>query len=145
MAAKFRLVAVQRLAKVAEVDSLVGVIGAELFLRPVKIDRRVMAGLADQPDDPLRLAERIGADDMRSLGLCRDRRQQPFDFPFRVRMLEHRKAEGRLGDEQVAGDKLEGLRGAVGMRLVVAGDDRHLPAIGKPDLRASQDMSGRVK
>ena len=31
------------------------------------------------------------------------------------------------------------------MRLVVAGDNRHLAAMGKPDLGASQDMPGRMK
>ena len=57
-------------------------------------------------------------------------------------MLEHRQSKGRLGHEKIAGNKFERLRRAVGMRLVVAGDDSDPAIIGKPDLRAAEDMSG---
>ena len=60
-------------------------------------------------------------------------------------MLEDRKAEGGLGDEQVARDKLEGLRCAVGVRLVVAGDDGTSAAIFDQHLSAAEDMTRRVQ
>ena len=103
---------------------------------------RVVPGLTNQPDHALRLAERVGPDHMAALRLCRDRFQQPDDFPSRVRVLEHRQPEGRLGHEKIAGHKLERLRRAVGMGLVVASDDRDPALIGKPDLRAAKDMAG---
>ena len=58
-------------------------------------------------------------------------------------MLEHRQPECCFGDEQIAGHKFKGLGGAVGMRLVVTGDDRDPSAIGKSDLRAAKDVAGR--
>ncbi len=143
MPGKGGLVAVQRLLQIAEINPLAGIIGAQFFLRAMKEDRRVMAGFADQPDHPLRLAKRIGADDMAALRLCLDRGQEPGDFRPRVGVLEHRQAEGCLGDEQITGHKLEGLRGAVGMRLVVAGDDGDAALIGEPDLRTAKNMAGR--
>ncbi len=47
-----------------------------VFHRAVQIDRRVIAGRAQQRDHALRLAERIGADQMRALGKQRHGRQQ---------------------------------------------------------------------
>ena len=139
---KGRLVAVEGLLKIAEIDPLTGIVGAEFFLRAVKKDRRVISCLADQPDHPLGLAKRIGADNVAALWLRRHRCQKAGDFLCRGRMLEHRQSKGRLGHEKIAGNKFERLRRAVGMRLVVAGDDSDPAIIGKPDLRAAEDMSG---
>ena len=86
--------------------------------------RAVVAGVAQHADDALRLAQRIGADQVRPLGKLRDRGQQLADLALRRRMAEHRQRERRLGDEHVAGDRLEGRAGRVGLPLVVArGDD----------------------
>ena len=145
MAAEFGLVAVERLTQLTKLDPLHAVISAQFLLCPVKIYRCGMAGLADQPDHALRLAKRIGANDVRPLGLRLYRGQKARDFQPRIGMLEHWQPEGGLGDEQVAGDKLERLGGAVGMRLIVAGDDRHLAAIGKPDLGAAKDVTRGMK
>ncbi len=76
MPGKGCLVAVEGLLQIAQIDPLAGIIGAQFFLRPVQEDRRVMAGLADQPDHPLCLAKRIGTDDMAAFRLCLDRGQK---------------------------------------------------------------------
>ena len=67
----------RRRLEVAEIDALALVVVAELRQRAVDVDRLVVAGVAHQPDDALRLAERIGADQMRALGKLLDRFQQP--------------------------------------------------------------------
>ena len=74
MPGKGRLVAVEGLLQVPQINPLAGIIGAQFFLRAVKEDRCVMPGLADQFDHPLRLAKRIGTDDVTTFRLCRDRR-----------------------------------------------------------------------
>ena len=145
MAGKGILIAVQRLAKIAKVDSLVHVIATELFLGTMKIDRRVVACLTDQLDHPLCLAKGIGSNDMAPLRLRRDRGKKARHLAHRVRVLEDRQSEGCLGHEQVTGNKLEGLCGAVWIGLVIAGDDGPLPLIFDQNLRASEDMAGRVQ
>ena len=57
---------------------------------------------AQQRDQPLALAQRIAADDVRALRKQRDAREQSADFRLRRRMAEHRQREGRLGDEYIA-------------------------------------------
>ena len=84
------------------------------------------APLPQQRDDLLRLAERIDADDVAAIGEQGDRRQELVDLRPVVGMAEHRKAEGCLGDEGVAGDRLEGRASGIVGPLVVAGD--HDPA-----------------
>ena len=143
MSGKGCLVAVEGFLQIAEIDPLAGIIGAQFFLRAMKENRRVMSGLADQPDHPLRLAKRIGTDDMAAFRLCLYRGQKTRNFLSRVRMLEDRQPEGCLGDEQIAGNKLEILGRTVGMCLVIAGDDGDPAPIGQPDLRAAKDMAGR--
>ena len=143
MSGKGCLVAVEGLLQIAEIDPLAGIIGAQFFLRAMKENRRVMSGLADQLDHPLRLAKRIGTDDMAAFRLFLYRGQKTRNLLSRVRMLEDRQPEGCLGDEQIAGNKLEILGRTVGMRLVIAGDDRDPAPIGQPDLRAAKDMAGR--
>ena len=60
---------------------------------------------------------------MRSVGEGRERGEQAADLARVGLMAEHRQPEGRLGDEEVAADELEGRRGRIGAALVVAGDD----------------------
>ena len=86
----------------------------------VEMDRPVVAFLAQQRHDPLRLAERIGADDMGALGKQGDGIEELPHLRPRVRMAEDRQAEGRLGDEHVAGHDLVGQAGRVLGALVVA-------------------------
>ena len=104
------------LRRVARGDALAFVEFGQALHRAMEIDRLVVALLADQRHDPLRLAERIGADDMGALGKERDRVEQLADLVARVRVAEHRQAEGRLGDEHVAGDHLIGEAGGVARR-----------------------------
>ena len=145
MAGKGVLVAIQRLAKIAKVDPLFHVIAAQFFLRAMQIDGGVVAGFADQLDDPLRLAKGVGADDMAALGLRGDRGEQACDLCCRIRMLKDRQAEGRLGHKQIAGHQFEGLGGAVGIGLVVAGDDGASPLIFDQNLRTAENMAGRIQ
>src|SRR3546814_11528109 len=63
------------------------------------------------------------------------------DLVPRGRMAEHRQAEGRLGDEDVARDDFERRAGRVGAALVVAGDDDPFATIFHRDLRAAEDGS----
>ena len=58
-------------------------------------------------------------------------------------MAEHRKGEGRFGDEQIARDKLEGRIGRVGAPLVVAGDHGAAAAPLDHHLRAAEHVAGR--
>ena len=145
MASEGLLLAVQRLAQIPQIDPLFSVIAAELFLRAMEIDWRVVACFAKKLDHPLRLAKRIGADHMAPVRLVCDRGQKPADFCLRVGMLEHRKAKGRFGNEQVARHKFEWLRGAVGVRLVVAGHHGAPSGIFDQHLGAAKNMSGRMK
>ena len=137
MAGKGILVAIQSLAKIAEVDSLFHVVAAQFFLCAMQKDRRVMSRFADQPYHPLRLAEGVGADDMAAIGMCLDRGQQPCDFHHRVRVLKDRQAEGRLSHEKIAWHQLERLGGAVRAGLVVTGDDGASPVIFDQHLSAA--------
>ena len=131
-------------AQFAEVHAL-GVVARDLLHRAMQVDRRVVAGLAQQRDHALRLAERIGADEMRALGKQRDRAQQLGDLAVRIAVAEHRQAERRLGDEHVAGHKLERRAGRIGHVLVVAGGDDS-QAIGLDrDLRRAEHVAGRME
>ena len=51
---------------------------------------------------------------MRALRKQRDRMQELGDFAVGVAVPEHRQREGRLGDEDVAGDELERRAGRIG-------------------------------
>ena len=62
----------------------------------VDVDRPLPAGGAQMRDHPLRLAERVGTDDVAALGEHADRRQKPRDLAFRRRMAEDREPEGRF-------------------------------------------------
>ena len=92
------------------------------FQRPVDEDGLLPSSLAQQFDHPLRLAQGVGPDDVAALGELLDRGQKAPDLTRVVRMAEHRQAEGRLGDEDVTGYRLEPRAGRVTAALVVAGD-----------------------
>ncbi len=132
-------------AQLAERDATAFIIARDLLHRAVQIDRRVVAGLAQQRDHALRLAERIGADQMRALRKQRDRRQQLLHLVRRIAMAEHRQAERRLGDEDVAGHHLERRAGRIGRVLVVAGGDDAGILAGHRDLRRAQHMAGGME
>ncbi len=70
-----------------------------------------------------------------------DRAQQTGDLGCIVGMAKHRQAEGRLGDEDIAGNRLERRAGRIAPTLVVAGnnDGQALPA--DHHLGAPQDMT----
>jgi len=72
-----------------------------------------------------------------------ERGQQPIDLVGIVRMAEDRQAESRLGDEDVAGHRLERRAGRVGAALVVARDDDPGAVMLQHDLGAAQHMAGR--
>ena len=111
----------------------------------MQVDRRVIAGETKQRDHPLRLAERISADQMRALRKQRDRSQQLFDFVRRIAVAKHRQAESGLGDEHIARHHLERRAGRIGRVLVVAGGDDAGILAGHRDLRRAQHVAGGVK
>ena len=127
----------------AEIDAELGVEGAHAGERAVQPDRLVVAGGAQQGDQPLRLAEAVGADEMAALRKGGQRGEQAADLA-RVRFVaEHRQPERRLRHEQVAGHQLERRRGRIGAALVVAGDYRATALVLDHHLGAAEDMAGR--
>ena len=60
-------------------------------------------------------------------------------------MPEHRQSKGRLGDEDVARNDLEGLAGGVGFALVVARDHHDEVRESEPDLGRTQHVASGVK
>ena len=82
---------------------------------------------------------------MRALGKLPDGGEQPADLLAVGRMAEDRQAEGRLGDEDVAGDRLEAGAGRVAPPLVVARRDDARAAMLDGDLRRAQHMAGRME
>ena len=76
-------------------------------------------------DEPLRLAERVGEQNARAPG--RDILAPPGvdrgeDLGLRAPAID-RQAEGRLGDEGVTAQRLEGGRHAIALELVIARGD----------------------
>ncbi len=86
----------------------------------MQVDRLIVTRGAQQRDDALGLAERVGADEMRALGEEGNRAQELCDFGCGIAMTEHRQAERRLGDEHVARHEFERRAGRIGRVLVVA-------------------------
>src|SRR5216683_1638192 len=82
---------------------------------------------------------------MRPLRKQRHRGQQFLDFVRRMAVTEHRKAEGGLGDEDIARNQFERRAGGVGRVLVVAGGDDAGVLAGDRDLRRAQYMACGVK
>jgi hypothetical protein len=60
-------------------------------------------------------------------------------------MAEHRQAESRLGDEHVAGDRLERQAGRIGDPLVVARHHDPAAAILDRHLGAAEHVAGRLQ
>jgi hypothetical protein len=71
----------------------------------------------------LRLAERVGADEVRALRKQSDRIQQLGDLELGLAVAKHRQSKRRFGDEHVAAFQFERRAGRVGNILVVAGCD----------------------
>ena len=82
---------------------------------------------------------------MGALGELGERGEQPGDLGPRRRVAEDRQAEGRLGDEDVAGHRLEAGAGRVGGALVVAGRDDAQAAALDRDLRRAEHVAGGVE
>ena len=117
--------------------------GVQPLQRAMDIDRSIPARLSKQTDQPLGLAQGIGADQVRALGELERRGHQLGRLLAGRRMAEHRQGEGRLGDEDLAGLGLEGGAGRIGPALVVAGDDDGQPLPGDRRLGRAQHMAGR--
>ena len=132
-------------AKFAEVDALALIIFAQSRQRTVDMDRLVITLLAQQRDQPLRLAERVSADDMGTFGKLLQRCEKPGGLGPVVWMVEDRQAEGRLGNEDITGDRFEGPASRVGAALVIAGDDDPLPTRLDRDLGGAEHMTGRME
>ena len=64
---------------------------------------------------------------------------------MRVGKPEHRQTKGRLRNEGIAADRLEGQAGGIGRPLVVARDDDAKAALLDGDLRRTKDMAGRME
>ena len=106
------------------------------------IDRVVVAAGAELGDDALRLAERIGADEDAAAGLGVEAVDEAVNLAAGVGVAEDGQAEGRLGDEDVAGDGDERGTGRIGAALVVARDNDLLAAMLEDDLGRTEDMAG---
>ena len=99
------------------------------------VDRLLPPRLADERDEPLRLAERIGADHVGALGKQGHGGEKLCGLAARVGMAVDGQAEGRLRDEHVAGDGFERTAGRIGGALVVARGDDPAPTRLDRDLR----------
>ena len=108
-------------------------------------DRPVPARLAQQRDQPLALAQRVAADDMRPLGKQRHAGQQPADLLLRRRMVKYRQRERRLGHEHVARHRHEAGAGRIGGALVVAADHRPRALVLHRHLRTAQHVPCRLQ
>jgi hypothetical protein len=110
----------------------------------MQVNRFVIACVAGELDDALRLAEAIGADEVGPLRLARNRSEQTSDLGLGRFVAKDGKREGRLGDEHVARHDLERRAGRVGGALVVAGDNGALAVPVEHHLRGAEDVpSGR--
>src|SRR4029079_5068487 len=109
--------------------------------RTVEIDRPLISRIPQQFDHPLSLAEPISADHMGAFREQRARLEQLGDLVFRVAMPEHRKREGRLGDEEVARNELKRRASWVARALIVSGDDGVHALIVDHHLRAAEHVA----
>ncbi len=125
-----------------QIDAIARIEGVHLLQGAVDIDRPVVAGLAHQGDQPLRLAEGVGA---HKVGALRELGQRGQEFGHLLagrRVAEDGQAEGGFGDEDVAGDRLKALAGRIAAALVVAGHDDGQPAPADHHLGGAQHMAG---
>jgi hypothetical protein len=68
-------------------------------------------------DDPLRLAQRIGAHEDAAIRGGVECAEQPVDLAARIGVTEDGQAEGRLRHEDVAGHGSKRQAGGIGRRL----------------------------
>ena len=101
--------------------------------------------LAQERDHTLRLAERIGADEMGALRKQRQRVEQFGDLQTRVAVAKNRQRKRSFGNEKVARHELEWRAGRIGHVLVVAGS-HHPQAISLDQrLRRAKHVTGRMQ
>ncbi len=129
-------------AEFAEIDAEILIEGAHALHRAVDVDWVMMPARSDFADQALGFAQRIGADEDAAVGVGVKCGQKAIDFAAGIGMAEDGEAEGRFGDEDVAGDWLERLAGGVGTALIVTGDDDALPCMFEQDLRGAEDVAG---
>ena len=101
-----------------------------------------MSGAAELGDHPLRLAQRVGADQHAAVGIVGQALEQLADLLLDRRMAEHRQAEGRFGDEYVARRHFEWRTGGIGPPLVVAGHHHPFAGVLEQDLRRAEHVAG---
>ena len=130
------------LRRVAERNALAPVELGEPFHGAVQVDGPIEALLAQQRHHALRLAERIGADDVRALRKERHGGEELAHLGPGVRVAEDRQTEGRLRDEHVAGHDFVGRAGRVLGPLVVARNDEPRAAGLDGDLRRAEHVAG---
>src|SRR5690349_16124458 len=69
--------------------------------------------------------------------------QKAGDFALVRRMAEYRQAEGRFGNEDIAGNRLERRAGRIGAALVVARCHDPAATVFQHRLSTAKDMTGR--
>ena len=109
----------------------------------MQINRLLVAGAAQQGQDALTFSEHVDPDEVAALGKQNDRMQQLVDFLVVGRVSENRQPKRRLGDEEIAINRLERWAGRVWSALVVAGNHYPAAAIIEHDLSAAQHVAGR--
>ena len=102
----------------------------------------IITRFAQQTDQTLRLAERVGADQMGALRELRDGFEQLGDLPRIVGMAEDGQAECRLRHEDVAGHRLERCAGRVAAAFVIARNDGGESSPAQHDLRRAEHVAG---
>ena len=105
--------------------------------RAVQIDRLLVSGLPQQRQHPLAFAQRIDPDQVAALGKQQKRMQQLVDLLAIRRMAEDRQAKRRLGNEEIAMQRLERRTSRVRPALVIAGSDDPAAAVVEHDLGAA--------
>src|SRR5262249_19691939 len=128
-----------------EIDATALVIARDLLHRAMEIDRLVVSGVAEQRDQALRLAERVGADEVGPLREQRDGMQELADLGIRVAVAKYRQTKSGLGGEHVAGNELQRNAGRIGDVLVVAGSNDPAAARFDRDLRGAEHVPGRME
>ncbi|AHB50199.1 hypothetical protein W911_10720 [Hyphomicrobium nitrativorans NL23] len=129
-------------ADVAESDAEPLVERRHLDERAMKIDRGIVPGIAREAHDALRLSEPVCANEMRALGIARERGEEAADLALRGLVSEHRQRKRRFRHEHVAGNAFErGARG-IGRAFVIAGDDGPLSLPFEHNLRGAEHVPG---
>ncbi len=134
-----------RLAHIAEVDADGLIISGDLFQRAVDIDWGVVAGLTQECDHALCLAERVGADKMRAFRKNLLRGEQFVDLDMGLRVPEDREAECRFADKRVTGERNERFTSRIALAFIITRDDGPGAATCEQNLRGAQHMAGRMK